>query len=55
MTGLASSWLLAESTQVPLAGIRHGSEMELDIEQLQALVLGLPWQRVGSGAAITLL
>jgi transposase len=29
-------------------GIRHGSEMELDTEQLQALVLGLPWQRVGS-------
>ena len=35
--------------------IRHGSEMELDTEQLQALVLGLPWQRMGSGGAITLL
>ncbi len=34
--------------------IRHGSEMELDAEQLQALVLGLPWQRVGSSGAITL-
>jgi len=35
--------------------IRHGSEMELDAKQLQALVLGLPWQRVGSDSAITLL
>ncbi len=25
-------------------GARHGSEVELDAEQLQALVLGLPWQ-----------
>lgn len=37
------------------SAIRHGSEMELDVEQLQALVLGVPWQRVGSGGAITLL
>jgi hypothetical protein len=29
--------------------------MELDNEQLQALVLGLPWQHVGAGGAITLL
>ena len=36
-------------------GIRHGAEMALDAEQLQALVLGLPWQRVGAGSAITLL
>ncbi len=36
-------------------GIRQGSEMELDAEQLQALVLGLPWQRAGSCGAITLL
>jgi transposase len=36
-------------------GIRHGSEVELDNEQLQALVLGLPWQRVGAGSAITVL
>ncbi len=36
-------------------GIRHGAEMVLDVEQLQALVLGLPWQRVGAGSAITLL
>ncbi|WP_350356199.1 IS66 family insertion sequence element accessory protein TnpB [Pseudomonas sp. G2-4] len=36
-------------------GIRQGCEMELDTEQLQALVLGLPWQRVGAGGAITLL
>jgi transposase len=36
-------------------GIRQGCEMELDTEQLQALVLGLPWQRVGAGGVITLL
>ena len=36
-------------------GIRHGPQAELDTEQLQALVLGLPWQRVGSNAAITML
>ena len=35
--------------------IRHGSEVELDNEQLQALVLGLPWQRVGAGGSITVL
>ncbi|WP_338743789.1 IS66 family insertion sequence element accessory protein TnpB [Pseudomonas sp. KK18] len=37
------------------AGVRQGSEVQLNTEQLQALVLGLPWQRVGAGAAITLL
>lgn len=36
-------------------GIRQGYELQLDDEQLQALVLGLPWQRVGAGGAITLL
>ncbi|KIF60315.1 IS66 family insertion sequence element accessory protein TnpB [Pseudomonas fluorescens] len=36
-------------------GIRNGYEIELDAEQLRALVLGLPWQRVGAGRAITLL
>ncbi|MDG2971010.1 hypothetical protein PUN49_28860, partial [Pseudomonas extremaustralis] len=36
-------------------GIHRGTEVELDPEQLQALVLGLPWQRVGAGGAITLL
>ena len=35
--------------------LRQSSEMQLDTEQLQALVLGLPWQRVGAGGAITLL
>ncbi|MNC25511.1 IS66 Orf2 like protein [compost metagenome] len=35
--------------------IRQGCEMELDTEQLWALVLGLPWQRVGADGAITLL
>ncbi|RMP83677.1 IS66 family insertion sequence element accessory protein TnpB [Pseudomonas syringae] len=35
--------------------IRHGLEIELDNEQLYALVLGLPWQRVGMGGTITLL
>lgn len=35
--------------------IRHGAEMQLDTEQLQALVVGLPWQLAGCGGAITLL
>ncbi|WP_191487801.1 IS66 family insertion sequence element accessory protein TnpB [Pseudomonas sp. FEN] len=36
-------------------GIRHGPQAELDTEQLQALVLGLPCRRVGSNAVITML
>jgi len=36
-------------------GSRHGSQMELGAEQLHALVLGLPWQRVGQNSAITLM
>ncbi|MBB4868290.1 transposase [Pseudomonas nitritireducens] len=36
-------------------GLRYGTEVELKPEQLQALVLGLPWQRVGTGGTITLL
>ncbi|WDG45114.1 IS66 family insertion sequence element accessory protein TnpB [Pseudomonas synxantha] len=36
-------------------GIRHGSEMELDPEQLQVLVQGLPWQRAGWGGSIALI
>lgn len=32
-------------------GIRQGPELELNTEQLQALVLDLPWQRMGSGGA----
>ncbi|PUA41287.1 IS66 family insertion sequence hypothetical protein [Pseudomonas protegens] len=36
-------------------GSRHGAQMELGAEQLSALVLGLPWQRVGSNNAISLL
>ncbi|MCO6057982.1 IS66 family insertion sequence element accessory protein TnpB [Pseudomonas sp. MOB-449] len=36
-------------------GLRHGSEVELDTEQLQALVLGLPWQRVGASGSIMVL
>ncbi|WP_415261191.1 IS66 family insertion sequence element accessory protein TnpB, partial [Pseudomonas chlororaphis] len=34
-------------------GIRHGSQMELDSEQLQALIVGLPWQRMGANSTIT--
>ncbi|EPM43338.1 IS66 family insertion sequence element accessory protein TnpB [Pseudomonas syringae] len=36
-------------------GVRNGSQMALETEQLHALILGLPWQRTGSGGAITLL
>ena len=33
----------------------QGTQMELNPEQLQALVVGLPWQRVGAGTEIRLL
>ncbi|CAM3352837.1 IS66 family insertion sequence element accessory protein TnpB [Pseudomonas fluorescens] len=36
-------------------GSRHGSQIELGAEQLHALVLGLPWHRVGQNSAITLM
>ena len=36
-------------------GSWQGAQFELSAEQLQALVVGLPWQRVGSGAEIRLL
>jgi transposase len=36
-------------------GTYRGLEVELDAEQLQTLVFGLPWQRVGANGAITLL
>jgi transposase len=36
-------------------GSRHGTQVELGTEQLQALVLGSPWQRVGPGGAIPIL
>ncbi|QTH16957.1 IS66 family insertion sequence element accessory protein TnpB [Pseudomonas corrugata] len=36
-------------------GTRHGSQIELNAEQLRALILGLPWQRVGPGSAISIL
>ncbi|MFC0668343.1 IS66 family insertion sequence element accessory protein TnpB, partial [Azotobacter chroococcum] len=36
-------------------GSWQGAQLELSAEQLQALVVGLPWQRVGSGAEIRLL
>ncbi|PKF22560.1 IS66 family insertion sequence element accessory protein TnpB, partial [Pseudomonas hunanensis] len=34
-------------------GIRHGAQVELDREQLQALIVGLPWQRMGANSTIT--
>ena len=36
-------------------GTHRGLEVGLDAEQLQALVLGLPWQRVGVNGAITVI
>ncbi|WP_183135952.1 IS66 family insertion sequence element accessory protein TnpB, partial [Pseudomonas savastanoi] len=36
-------------------GSRRGSQMELGGEQLHALVLGLPWQRVGQGSVISII
>lgn len=36
------------------AGMREGVAVALTAEQLQALVVGLPWQRLNGGAAIRL-
>ncbi|MBP2263527.1 IS66 family insertion sequence element accessory protein TnpB [Pseudomonas sp. BP8] len=36
-------------------GTRHSAQIELSAEQLHALILGLPWQRVGPGNAISIL
>jgi len=33
----------------------HGARTTLSAEQLQALLIGLPWQGLGSGAVITML
>jgi len=35
-------------------GIRHGCVVELDNDQLQVLVLDLPWQRVDVGGVISM-
>jgi transposase len=36
------------------AGVREGVAVTLTAEQLQALVIGLPWQRLSAAAAIRL-
>lgn len=36
-------------------GSRHGLQVELNDEQLRALVLGLPWQRVGQNSVISMM
>ena len=36
-------------------GSRNGTQVELGVKQLQALVLGLPWHRVGPSGAISIL
>ncbi|WP_434084615.1 IS66 family insertion sequence element accessory protein TnpB [Pseudomonas aeruginosa] len=37
------------------SGNWQGQQLELSPEQLQALVVGLPWQRLGPNAEIRLL
>ena len=37
------------------SALREGSAVALDEEQLQALVTGLPWQRAGGAATISVL
>ncbi|WP_434706556.1 hypothetical protein J3Q07_15290 [Pseudomonas sp. D4-18] len=44
-----------EPRHVSVAGYSTRLRNGVGYEQLQALVLGLPWQRVGAGGAITLL
>lgn len=34
---------------------QHGPRLQLDAAQLQALILGMPWQQVGFSGAITVL
>ena len=34
---------------------RHGAQVEFSPEQLQALVIGLPWQRLGSTGTVRML
>jgi hypothetical protein len=49
-------WLavrLLNQGKIHLPGIQQGSGLALDTEQLQVLLLGLPWQRVGAGSAVT--
>ncbi|MGA8138756.1 MAG: IS66 family insertion sequence element accessory protein TnpB [Pseudomonas gingeri] len=51
-------WLAARRLhqgRIVWPGTRHGTQLELSSEQLQALVIGLPWQRLGSDSAIRLL
>uniref|UniRef100_UPI001A7E7C77 hypothetical protein n=1 Tax=Pseudomonas mohnii TaxID=395600 RepID=UPI001A7E7C77 len=47
-------WVM-DRLQFTWPGTRHGSQMKLSAEQLHALILGLPWQRVGPGNAISIL
>ena len=35
--------------------VRHGAQIEFSPEQLQALVIGLPWQRLGSTGTVSML
>lgn len=37
------------------SALRQGGAIALEPEQLQALVMGLPWQRAGAAATITVL
>ncbi|MFK3822181.1 IS66 family insertion sequence element accessory protein TnpB [Pseudomonas yamanorum] len=51
-------WLAARRLhqgKFPWPGSRNGSQMESGAEQLHALVLGLPWHRVGQNSAVTLM
>ncbi|HCE6017092.1 TPA: hypothetical protein NHK95_006368 [Pseudomonas aeruginosa] len=53
-----NTWVSFQSAEQPLLGqfsVSGNTQMELGAEQLHALVLGLPWQRVGQNSAITLM
>jgi hypothetical protein len=51
-------WLVAQRLNQGKSqgrGLNRGTDIELDPERLQPLILGLPWQRMGAGGVITLL
>jgi hypothetical protein len=56
MTALASGWRLDDSTKASLSGQQRQHRTgisRLSMEQLHALVLGLPWARIGNDGIIT--
>ncbi|QKU23102.1 hypothetical protein [Acinetobacter lwoffii] len=41
--------------KIPWAKVHQGESVALSPEQLQALIQGLPWQRIGQQQVVTML